>query len=141
MNWQTFLMATVVAAAVRPAYPAADNRVAVDVMATTPDQVGMRLAYQLREQLARSSVFRQQVPDDKTYVVMSLITLDAESDARQLGRVTTYSFAVLWAISRRGARLSLGHSVGTCGGGIVASCAETLLAEMAVKYEEFVRIK
>lgn len=131
---------SVVLAASASAHAAPDNRTAVDVRALTPDQVGKRLVHQLRELLARSAIFRQQVPDDKTYVVISLVTMDAEADPSRAGRGAVYSFAVTFAPSRQSPKLHLSHTVGDCGTGRVAACAETLFADMAESYEEFARV-
>ena len=120
---------------------AADGRVAVEVQSTASDPVGIRLTYQVREHLARSATFRAREPSDKMFMVMSLVTIDSEQEAERRGLSGTYSHAVLWAISPNGLRWHLSNSVGVCGAGRVASCAEDLIAVMADRYERDIKPK
>lgn len=120
---------------------AADSRVPVDVLVTTSDPVGVRLAYQIREQLAKSARFRAREPSDKMFMVMSLVTIDREQSAEGRGYSGIYSHAVLWAISPNGLRWHLGNHVGVCGVAQVASCAEGMIATMAERYEQDIKLK
>lgn len=99
----------------------------VEVRATTNDPVGMRLAYQLREQLLASRQFA--VADTGTRMVITLITM--APDTRTEDR-TIYSASILF--NDPGQRIAFVTSyVGVCGTNKVASCAEGLIASLAAE--------
>lgn len=112
-----------------PAWSAQQGKgMAVYVEANTPDTVGTRLVYQLREQLRSSHGLRLAGAEAGSFMQISLVTLDPDDNN---GLRTIYS-AVITAheLGNPSARIYLTNIVGTCGGNRVTSCANSLAANI-----------
>ena len=101
---------------------------AVYVEANTPDTVGTRLAYQLREQLRSSRGLQLAGTEADSFMQINLVTLDPDNNN---GLRTIYS-AVITAhqLGNPTARIYLTNIVGACGGNRVTWCVDSLAADI-----------
>jgi hypothetical protein len=91
------------------------------------DAVGMRLAYQVREGIRRSSAMVLAAEEKASLMQLHLATLNVDGD----GQRTAYS--VTWTVVNpsnvAGSKFYVTGGVRTCGAGSVDACAERLVAE------------
>ena len=126
------IAALLLAAAVFPAAAQAPaklppEKLPVFVNAQTPDPVGQRVAFLLRERLRRSAGFELAPTAERAAMMLNLVSM--ESQAGNNGLESAYSVVIT---ATDGAALTGAsywtNMVGVCGARKVAECAETVAA-------------
>lgn len=111
------------------------------VKAQTPDPVGQRVAFLLRERLRRSAGFDLVPTAERAAMVLNVVSM--ESQAGNSGVESTYSAVVTVADSGSFTGASYWtNMVGVCGASKAAECAETvaaLLDRCNVEFQEEVQ--
>lgn len=115
---------------------AEDAKIAVEIDATTDDQVGRRLVYQLKEALAASGRLRETFSNEPR-LKLSIVTLDIDN----AGTRTAYSAAWQWTHAEAIFPMFLTSSVGTCGSDRVVSCSQSLLAVAVEQADSILKIR
>lgn len=130
-----FLMASLSAVA------AAQERFPVYISATDEDQVGRLLVYELREQLAKSSIFSVKAPGQSNYFELSIVTLDPRNTTAGAEQTSTvYSVSFLWSLDKDPSLpFFLSSNVGLCGSSRVIACANDILAFTSHLYDTTIK--
>ena len=106
---------------------AAAPQAAVAVMTTTPDAVGQRLAYRVKEKIRRSAGMHLVADEKHSAIQLRLVTVDP-SQANE-GHSTAYS--ATWTMKNFTGGIGqvyLTQYVGICGTARLDTCAENLVA-------------
>lgn len=121
------LLAALLCAAAFPALAQPPAKLPVFVNAQTPDPVGQRVAFLLRERLRRSAGFELVPTVERSAMTLSVVSI--ESQVGNHGLESAYSVVVTAtdAAALTGASYWT-NMVGMCGASKVAECAETVAA-------------
>ncbi|MCC7068655.1 MAG: hypothetical protein IT523_09385 [Burkholderiales bacterium] len=101
----------------------------VFVAATTPDSVGSRLVYSIKEGIRRSAGMALTDRSQDSIIRVNIVTLDPDKNENS-SRRTIYS--VVWTAQTfhsTPVTMYLTNSVGLCGSNRVQECAEDLVAD------------
>lgn len=99
-------------------------KAAIEVDHTGDDFVGQRLAYQLKEEIRRSSSLRL-TNSNEPRLIISIITIDLEKEYK--GNWSAYSIA--WLVCNIKSERFITHNVGYCGASRVKEIAESIVAK------------
>ena len=105
-------------------------QVKVHVSSTAPDSVGGRLVFGVKEAIRRSSGMTLAEREQDALISVRIVTLDPDTNNSSNGYRTIYS--LVWTARTMHATpvdMYLSNSVGLCGSGRVAECAEELTAD------------
>lgn len=102
----------------------------ISVLYSGDDSVGQRLAYALRQKIASSYLFELVDGNAGARIEFKLTTLDPDSHSSLKGTRTIYS-SVIVLINQQSSEFYFTSSVGKCGSDVLASCAESLLSDLA----------
>ena len=100
----------------------------VHIEATTPDSVGNRLVFAMREAIRRSSSMTLEDRAEDGFLLLKVVTLNPDESARS--NRTIYS--IVWiskTLHETPVQMYLTNSVGLCGTSRVQHCAEDIVAE------------
>lgn len=125
MRWLSCLL-VVLATLPLPAQAQKESpKTPVYVIETSPDPVGTRLVYALREQLRASHGLALVSNESDSFLQVNLVTIDPGNK----GRETVYSAVItVRQLGRPTARLYWNNFVGVCGASRVKECANGLIA-------------
>ena len=121
LGWFVLALATLAS----PAHAEQKPRTPVYLMVKSPDPVGTRLVYALREQLRASRGLSLADDETDSFLQVSLVTIDPNNR----GRETVYSAVI--TVSQLGnptAKLYWNNFVGVCGASRIKECANGLVA-------------
>jgi hypothetical protein len=105
----------------------ADSKVSIYLTTSTPDAVGQRVVYALRESIARSNRYSLAYRDDDSLFQFRVVTLDPTS--QNTGQSTVYSIVLTGSrIGEPSIKVYLDNIVGVCGGNRVESCANSIMS-------------
>jgi hypothetical protein len=122
---RALLVALLLAAAALPVAAQPSTKLPVFINAQTPDPVGQRVAFLLRERLRRSAGFELVPTVERSAMTLSVVSM--ESQVGNHGLESAYSVVVTAtdAAALTGASYWT-NMVGMCGASKVAECAETV---------------
>lgn len=107
----------------------AQEAVPVKIVATSKDSTGSRLVLSMREQVARSSIFREP-RGAEPYVVLRIVTQDPDDGLSSAGSRTIYAITLTMTAQKLDKETYVTTFVGNCGSKVIADCADTILARM-----------
>lgn len=106
----------------------------VEISATTTDNLGQQLVFELREELAASRTMKSvDSTSNVGRVRLGLVTQNNESSSGLTQSTTAYSLAISVVIPDQPAPYLLTHSVGVCGSQKVRDCARSILAAVSAQ--------
>lgn len=116
----------------------AEAKMPVEINNTTPDTVGQRLVYALKEGIRTSSSLDITFDSSKPRLQVKVVTLD--TDVKGSGYSTTYSVVILWNNPDNFAPFYLTQYVGYCGTSRVVECANGLVANVSEQSDEILKL-
>jgi hypothetical protein len=117
---------------------AAEAKMPVEIGGTTPDTVGQRLVYALKEGIRTSSSLDLTFASNQPRLQVKVVTLD--TDMKGTGYSTTYSAVILWNNPKNIAPFYLTQYVGYCGSSRVVECASGLVANVSEQSDEMLKL-
>jgi hypothetical protein len=105
---------------------AQDAAMVVSVEHTGSDLIGEQLVFQIREKIRESTSMCLSRPDEPSFIVLSLITIDSDSDKTAYS--TTYSATWLLDSASEPFAYYITSQVRYCGANRVEICAMSLVA-------------
>lgn len=123
------------AALVVAAASSAQAQVRVELVSTSKDVLGRRLAYEIREAIAASRTVAMSSDEDDFRMRLSIVTIDPEDQETQL--TTVYSAVILAVNPKQPAPYYITNFVGTCGGNKIKTCANNLLVNLSSEADQF----
>jgi hypothetical protein len=101
----------------------------VEIVNTTPDAVGARLVYAIKENIRGSYSLTLSIDQAKPRLLVDVLTLD--QDPAHPGNASAYSVVILWSDPAQVLPCYLNQNVGICGSNRVDECAENLVARIS----------
>ena len=116
---------------------AASAEMPVEVISTTPDMVGQRLVYYLKEGIRSSSSLGISFDQKKVRMQVNVVTLDQSQTYP--GYSTVYSVVILWNNPAQPFPFYLNQYVGYCGSDRIHECADGLVANVSEQADDVLR--
>ncbi len=110
----------------------------VEVISRTPDTVGQRLVFAMKEGIRTSASLGISFDQTKPRMQVNVVTLDQNSS--NPGYSTTYSLVILWDNPEQVFPFYLTQYVGYCGSNRVRECADDLVASVSEKSDEIIKL-
>jgi hypothetical protein len=110
----------------------------VEVISTTPDTVGQRLVFAMKEGIRTSASLGISFDQTKPRMQVNVVTLDQNSP--NPGYSSAYSVVVLWNNPEQVFPFYLTQYVGYCGSSRVRECADGLVANVSEKADEIIKL-
>lgn len=126
-----FLLATSMAATAQV------PRMPVEVSATTPDMVGQRFVYFIKQDINSSSTLSLTLNND---LRMQLLIVTLDQDPLRPGNSTAYSVVLTWMNPKQPFPFYLDQYVGYCGSSRVRECAQDIVANTSNEAEQILRL-
>ncbi|WP_157288443.1 hypothetical protein [Uliginosibacterium gangwonense] len=110
----------------------------VEISSTTPDYVGQRLVFALKEEIRRSTSLGITFDRNKPRLQVNIVTLDPNSSMP--GYSTSYSMVILWNNPSQPFPFYLTQFVGTCGNSRILECADGLTANVSDQSDNMLKL-
>lgn len=105
----------------------AHAQVGVALSSTASDQIGSRLAYEIREGIRRSAGMTLVDDKNEAAVRVYLVTMNPDEERSQNWTVYSVVYTVM-NVRAPSSSVFVNHFVGTCGSGRVSACASGVVA-------------
>jgi len=110
----------------------------VEINSTTPDVVGQRLVFALKEGIRSSSSLGISFDQSKPRMQVNVVTLDQSTTSS--GYSTVYAVVILWNNPAQPFPLYLTQFVGYCGSNRVRECADGLVANVSEQADGMLKL-
>lgn len=116
----------------------AQAQMPVEVNGTTPDPVGQRLVFAVKERIRSSKSLAMSFDSKVARMQVNVVTLDQNRE--QPGNSSSYAVVVLWNNPADLLPYYLTHFVGYCGSAKVNECADGVVATISEQADELTRL-
>lgn len=110
----------------------------VEINSTTPDTVGQRLVFALKEGVRSSTSLGISFDQSKPRMQVNLVTLDQSTTSP--GYSTVYAVVILWNNPAQPFPFYLTQFVGYCGSSRVRECADGLVANVSEQADSVLKL-
>ena len=110
----------------------------VEIKSTTPDSVGQRLVFALKESIRSSTSLGISFDQSKPRMQVNIVTLD--QNTTDSGYSTAYAMVILWNNPAAPFPFYLTHIVGYCGTSRVRECADNLIAHISEQADSLLKL-
>ena len=110
----------------------------IEIISTTPDVVGQRLVFALKEGIRSSSSLGISFDQSKARMQVNVVTLDQSTSSP--GYSTVYAVVILWNNPAQPFPFYLTQYVGYCGSSRVRECADGLVANISEQSDSLLKL-